>query len=109
MEITNIGSFLKYYDSVRARTTRVIENIPPDRIDWTPKPGFFTFGDLVRHIAAIERYMFAEDATGNWSKYPGCWRELADGYENVERFFVEKHLETVQMLRGLSAEDLARD
>ena len=76
MEITNIDSFLKYYDSVRKRTTRVVESVPPDRIDWTPKPGFFTFGDAIRHIAAIERYMFAENARGKWSRYPGYGREL---------------------------------
>jgi len=109
MEITNIDLFLKYYESVRNRTTRVIERIPPELIDWTPKAGFFTFGDVVRHIAAIERYMFAENATGKWSRYPGCGRELADGYENVKTFFAEKHRETIDMLRGLTAEDLARD
>src|SRR5262249_47244015 len=91
MEITNIESFLKYYESVRKRTTRVIETIPPERIDWTPKPGFFTFGDLIRHIASIERYMFAENARGNWSQYPGYDRSLADGYEACCRFFETMH------------------
>jgi uncharacterized damage-inducible protein DinB len=109
MEITNIESFLKYYESVRKRTTRVIETIPADKIDWTPKTGFFTFGDLIRHIAAIERYTFAENARGNWSKYPGCDRSLADGYEEVRRFFDRMHAETVGILSGLTAEDLKRD
>ena len=55
--------------------TRVIETIPPDTIDWTPKVGFFTFGDLIRHIAAIERYMFAENARGNCIRgATGVWR-----------------------------------
>src|SRR5215475_1560778 len=109
MEITNIESFLKYYESVRKRTTRVIETIPPERIDWTPKPGFFTFGDLIRHIASIERYMFAENARGNWSRYPGCGRSLADGYDAVVQFFRTCHVETIEMLQGLTPEDLKRD
>jgi uncharacterized damage-inducible protein DinB len=109
MEITNIDSFLKYYESIRKRTLRVVERIPPDRIDWTPKEGFFTFGDLVRHIAATERYMFAENAAGNWSRYPGCGRELADGYEEVQRFFESAHQETVEILSRLRPEDLLRE
>jgi uncharacterized damage-inducible protein DinB len=109
MEITNIDSFLKYYESVRKRTTRVIEKIPPEKIEWTPKPGFFTFGDAMRHIAAIERYMFAENAKGNWSRYPGYGRELADGYDAVVRFFHRMHGETIEMLRTLTPEDLQRD
>jgi len=109
MDTGNIDSFLKYYESVRNRTTRVIDSIPPDRIDWTPKEGFFTFGDVIRHVAAIERYMFAENAVGNWSRYPGFDRSLADGYEAVKRFFHTTHAETVAMLRPLTAEDLKRD
>jgi len=109
MEITNVDSFLNYYESIRKRTTRVIENIPPDRLDWTPKPGFFTFGDVIRHIASIERYMFAENATGNWSRYPGYGRELADGYDDVLRFWERTHRETIEILRDLSPEDLKRE
>ena len=108
MEITNIESFLRYYESVRQRTMRVVQIIPPDRIDWTPKPGFFTFGDVVRHIAAIERYMFAENAAGNWSRYPGYGRELADGYEDVVRFFETTHRETVDILGKLTPDQLQR-
>jgi uncharacterized damage-inducible protein DinB len=109
MEISNIQSFLSYYESVRRRTDRVIESIPPDRIDWTPKKGFFTFGDAIRHIAAIERYMFAENACGNWSRYPGYGRNLADGYDEVVRFFQTAHRETIEMLQRLTPEDLKRD
>ena len=45
--------------------------------------GAFTFGDLIRHLATIERYMYAETVAGRPSRYPGCGRELADGYEAV--------------------------
>ena len=109
MEISNIDSFLAYYESVRKRTTGVIASIPRDRLEWTPKAGFFTFGDVIRHIAAIERYMFAENVSGNWSRYPGYGRELADGYEEVVRFFEKTHQETIEILRQLSPEDLKTD
>ena len=106
MEITNIDSFLKYYDSVRKRTTRVVESVPPNRIDWTPKPGFFTFGDAIRHIAAIERYMFAENAQRNPSRYPGHGPELADGYDDVIAFLDRMHAESMAIFNALSEADL---
>ena len=106
MEILNIDSFLAYYDSVRKRTNRVIEKVPPDRLEWAPAAGMFSFGDVIRHIAAIERYMFAENVVGRPSRYPGHERSLADGYENVVRFFHEKHRETLEILRGLTDERL---
>jgi hypothetical protein len=34
----------------------------------------------MRHLATVERYMFAENMQGKPSRYPGHGRELADGY-----------------------------
>ena len=81
MEIYSAQNFLAYYEKIRQRTLRVINCIPPDKIEWTYKEGKFTFGDLIRHLAAIERYMFAENFQFKPSRYPGHSRELADGYE----------------------------
>src|SRR6266496_2443081 len=55
MAIRSIGSFLDYWRTIRGRTRRVVACIPPDRIEWRPHPGKLIFGDLVRHLAAIER------------------------------------------------------
>ena len=87
MEIRSVTQFLEYWDSVRGRTRRVIACIPPDRVEWTHQPGKFTLGDLVRHLATIERYMYAETVSGQPSAYPGCGRELAEGYEQVVAYF----------------------
>ncbi|MCG8458264.1 MAG: DinB family protein, partial [Holophagales bacterium] len=63
-------------------------------------------GDLVRHLAALERYMFAENVSGRPSLYAGCGRELAEGYEAVVRFFEEKNAETVEILGKLDPDRL---
>src|SRR6266540_1792521 len=86
MAIRSIGSFLDYWRTIRGRTRRVVACIPPDRIEWSPHPGKFTFGDLVRHLAAIERYMCAETVAGRPSRYAGCGRHLAEGFEAVVAF-----------------------
>lgn len=106
MEITSIKSFLQYYERIRQRTLRVINYIPPEKIEWRYKEGKFTFGDLIRHLAAIERYMFAENARLQPSRYPGHGRELADGYENILNFMHRMHQETIEILSRLSNADL---
>lgn len=108
MEIGRIEPFLDYYGRLRERTRRVVACIPPDRLEWAPRPGAFSFGDVVRHIGAIERYMFAENARLRPSRYPGHGRELADGYDAVLAFFERMHRETLDILRGLAPEDLRR-
>ena len=83
MEIRSVRQFLEYWANLRERTRRVALCVPPERLEWTHRAGAFTFGDLIRHLATIERYMYAETVAGRPSRYPGCGRELADGYEAV--------------------------
>lgn len=108
MEIKTVQSFLDYYEKIRERTNRIIEVVPPEHIDFSYKPGKFTIGDQIRHIAAIERYMYGETITGRKSAYPGCGKDLADGYENTVKFFNEMHRQTLEIINGLSDEDLTR-
>jgi uncharacterized damage-inducible protein DinB len=108
MEIQRIESFLDYFERVRERTRRVILCISPEQLEWTYKPGAFTFGDLVRHLGAIERYMFAENAQCRPSLYPGHGRELADGWDAVLEYLDRTHRESMEIFRALTPEDLQR-
>lgn len=108
MEIPTVGPFLTYYEKVRARTLRVAAVIPPECFDWTYRAGKFTFADLLRHLGAIERYMFAENALLRPSRYPGHGRELADGPEAVLAFLDRTHRESMAIFAGLTSEDLER-
>ena len=106
MEIHSIEPFLDYYRRIRKRTLRVIRAIPPERIEWTYREGKWTLGDLIRHLGALERQMFAETVQGRPSRYAGCGRELADGYDAVLAFLDRTHTETLEILAGLSDDDL---
>jgi uncharacterized damage-inducible protein DinB len=97
---------IEYFDRVRQRTMRVIACVPPDRVDWTYRPGKFTFGDLMRHLAAIERWMFAENAQLRPSSYPGHGAELAATYEEIIDYMNRMHAESMAIFRSLTAEDL---
>ena len=65
-----MNELVSYVDRIRERTMRLVACVPPDRIDWTFKEGKFTFGDVMRHLASIERWMFAENAMQRPSRYP---------------------------------------
>ncbi|WP_142682756.1 DinB family protein [Chitinophaga polysaccharea] len=108
MEILTIQPFLDYFDKVRERTLRLIKVVPPSQLDRSYLPGKFSIGDQIRHIATIERYMFAETIAGRKSAYQGCGKELADGYDNVLSFFNELHQQSLDIFRRLSDEDLQR-
>ena len=106
MEITNTAAFIDYYEKVRQRTLKVIACIPPDKFDWTYKEGKFSFADIIRHLATIERYMYAENVQLKPSRYPGHGRELADGRENVLAFFNRLHQESMEIFSRLTEADL---
>ncbi|MGQ0650609.1 MAG: DinB family protein [Gemmatimonadaceae bacterium] len=98
------ASFLDYWTSVRKRTMRVASCIPPDRLEWAAADGRWSFGDILRHLAGIERGMYAETVAGRQSAYPGHGRELADGWDEVARYMARTHDEAVEIFRALTPE-----
>lgn len=102
MTYQNAESFLKYHSSIRRRTKRVISHIPPEKIEWRPKEGRYSFGDQIRHIAATERFMFIETVQKKPSLYKGCGPALASGFERVITFMDELHQESLDIISKLS-------
>ena len=104
----DLDVFLDYLDKVQQRTMRVVRCIPPDKLDWSYAESKFTLGDLVRHMGAIERYMFGETIQGKQSSYQGCGKELADGFEEVVAYKQRMDRETVEVVRALGPEGMTR-
>jgi len=102
MEVRTVDSFLDYYRRIRERTLRIVEVVPPEKLEWTYRPRKFTIGDQIRHLAGMERYMYAEVAVGRVNAYPGCDRALAAGYDQVWEYLNRLHGESLQLLGGLS-------
>ena len=106
MQITNTSDFLRYYDRIKHRTIRLFDYIPEDKIEWTYKAGKFTIGDIIRHNACIERYMYGETVQGNPSNYLGCGTEYAKGFEATIAFYKEKYAESKAIFENLTPEAL---
>jgi uncharacterized damage-inducible protein DinB len=58
-------------------------------------------------MAAMERYMFAENVAGRKSTYNGCGKDLAGDGETI-KFFIEKHEESTEIFSNLKDEDLQK-
>jgi uncharacterized damage-inducible protein DinB len=106
--IEDIPSFTRYWTSARERTTRVLDRLPESELEWSPAPGRFTFGDLLRHLAGIERFMYAENAQGRPSRYPGHSASLGAGLSGVRAYMERCHAESLAMFGALSEADLRR-
>ena len=107
MRIESAPEFAEYWRGVRQRTTRAVDAIRPQDLEWSYAPGRWTIGDVVRHLAGIERDMYAENAARRPSRYPGHGRELADGLEAVRAYHASKHTESVEIFSALTVEQLA--
>jgi hypothetical protein len=58
--ITDIGSYLRWFDSIRQRTERDIAALPPNAAAWRPpavdgETGW-SIGDIVGHIGSARLY-----------------------------------------------------
>jgi len=100
MEVTRVGPFLDYLDRVHERTRRIAVLVTEDDLEWQAGPGRMTPGDMIRHLAGIERYMYAETVHGRPSRFPGHRRELADGVAATIAYYDRLHAES----RALFAE-----
>ena len=108
MEIRDPQIFLDYLTSVHGRTVRVIDCIPAEELEWAPGAGRFTVGDVVRHLAGIERYMYGETVQGRPIRYPGHGRDLADGAAAVRAYYDRLHDESRAIFATLTPDMLAR-
>jgi len=106
MEIHSIEEYLKYFENIRRRTMNVAACVPEQQIEWRPRPRTFSIGDTLRHIAAMERWMFAENVAGRPARYAGCGIDLADGHAAVMDYMRRMHDEAVSIIADLSPEDL---
>lgn len=108
MEISSVSNFLAYYSKVKARTRRLFSYIPEDQIEWTYRESKFTIGDIIRHLANIERYMYAETVQLKPSCYQGCGTNYAKGYKETIAYYERMYEESQAIFQQLTTADLLR-
>jgi uncharacterized damage-inducible protein DinB len=106
VDVRTVAGFLDYWEKVRERTRRVVAVIPEEYIEWVWPPGKFTPRYIARHLAGIERGMYAETVSRRPSRYPGHGAELAAGLDAVKAYFERLHTEAMAIFRLLGDPDL---
>jgi uncharacterized damage-inducible protein DinB len=104
--LQDTASFLSYWRNARSRTVRVLEALRPEDLEWAPASGAFSFGDLFRHLAGLERWMYAETVQGRPSRYAGHGADLASGLKDVRAFMDRCHAESLAIFGTLTDADL---
>lgn len=108
MEIVRREEFLRYLSKFRERTDRLLPLVPPEAVEWAPGEGRFSLGDLLRHLAGADRYMFAENVRFRPSRYPGHARDLADGHAALLDYWRRLRAEAAALYAEIPEEDFAR-
>jgi uncharacterized damage-inducible protein DinB len=103
-----LTDLLRALDTARGRTVRLARLVPEAALDWSPAPGAFSCADVLRHLAASERHLFAEVAMGRQSRYAGHGPSLAYGREGVLAYLDRMHAETMALLESLDEVALDR-
>lgn len=54
--IDSVAEFARYFEGVRRRTWAAVDRVGPELLDWAPRAGEMTCGEIVRHVAGAERF-----------------------------------------------------
>jgi len=95
--IASIREFTDYFEGVRRRTVGFFRVIPPELIDWTPKAGEYTCGDIIRHLATCETMFTGVVAGGVW-RYDGHDRSLGPTRDDALGLLDARHAAALQTL-----------
>jgi uncharacterized damage-inducible protein DinB len=107
MEVVRVAPFLEYLDRVHERTRRLVDLVSEEDLEWSAAPGRMTPGDMIRHLAGIERYMYAETVSGRPSRFAGHRGELAPGLTATKSYYDRLHAESRALFAALTDARLA--
>lgn len=104
--IQSVESYIKYFGGIRRRTLTFAQVIPADQISWSPRENEFTFGDILRHLAAVEKITIHAVVNKQWEAYPGHAKVLAHELNEIIEHLETTHSEAMNMLQTLPDSEL---
>ena len=93
--ITSVAEFARYWDGVRRRTWAAVDRVGPELLDWAPRPGEMTCGEIVRHLAGAERFFMTKVVEDRFT-------------EDLDPGPALGHAETRARLESVHREEMAR-
>jgi len=88
-----------YWESVHEDLLRIVDLVPADKVDWSPKEGLWNFRGILIHVSdARDRWLTRDVQDGE--PYPNIWttarskddlkRELERTYTRLQRFLANQ-------------------
>ena len=103
--ISDIPAYIDYFEGIRKRTLNFLNCVPAERVDFSPHPGKFTFGDLIRHLASTEAMFVRAVVEGRWA-YEGHGPELGGTLGEALEYLRRRHGGAIAQLRDAPPEVL---
>lgn len=97
--ISTVTAFAGYFTGIRKRTLNYLHAVPAQQMDFSPHPGKFTLGDLIRHLGSTEAMFVGAVLDGRWA-YGGHGRELGATLEAALAYLDRQHSEAMARLQA---------
>ncbi|HJQ24923.1 MAG TPA: DinB family protein [Blastocatellia bacterium] len=104
MSCAETEHFVKNWNRIHKQTARALAAAPADQLDWRPREGMFTLGELVRHIAEAESGIVRTALAGSMQK--GDLDLASASVEEVVRAFKESHERLTEEVGKLTLDQL---
>lgn len=98
----------KHWDEVRRELIRALDMLTDNQLNFVPREGLRSLGDIVRHIADAEEGWFRYELTRAYDEWPGYTAADYPTVESVKKLLSDVHARTDAYLETLSFEDLDR-
>ena len=102
--LRDLKSYLTHFERIRERTLQVVDRIPSEHFDWSPRAGEYTIGDLVRHIASAEKLDVGAALGDGWHYSGHAAADWGTNLANARTSLVRTHEECVARLNAAGDE-----
>ncbi|NLF77792.1 MAG: DinB family protein [Chloroflexi bacterium] len=105
----NVRDLFRHWDEVRRELLRALDLLSDEQLEFTPREGLRTLGEIVRHIASAEEGWFRYGIDRAYSEWPDFSAADYPTVESIKALLAEVHARTEAYLETLSLPDLDRE
>ncbi len=106
--IEQVSRFIDYFEGVRKRTLNYLRIIPPDQLDWSPRPGEFTCADIIKHLASAELLFVGAAIDGRW-KYVEYDSSQGESLDVLLAQLADTHIQAMTRLQTFPDIELTQE
>ena len=99
--------FVRKWNRIHKETSRALRAAPDDHLDWRPREGMFTLGELLRHIPEAEFALVRSAIAGSTQK--GGPQLTNKSVAEIAHSFDAEHEQMVREVSKLSLEQLGEE